>query len=57
MKILTTCNGNKSVVVYFDNKKAIASFPAKLNQYKIPSFKEVAAILKGNYLLSGLVFG
>lgn len=47
MKILTTCNGDKSAVVYFDNKKAIASFPAKLNLYKIPSFKEVQNILKG----------
>ena len=48
MKSLSTCNGNKSAVVYFDNKKAIASFPTKLNQYKIPSFKEVQNILKGN---------
>ena len=48
MKILSTCNGNKSAVVYFENKKAIASFPAKLNAYKIPSFKEVQTILKRN---------
>lgn len=46
MQYLSTQKGQPGVVVYFKNGKPIASFPAWLNDHKMPTIKQAQALTK-----------